>query len=130
MAGAASTRYHPRLMSQPKVLLVVDDGELRARYELTLRFSGFQTVAVSSSEHFEKPPRGVIAACLLTDHQTDVSAIYSTLLAWAIPVVRIDPFIRHPREHLPFDVVLPAAGEPKRIISALRQLMPHGLHPS
>lgn len=115
-------------MSQPKVLLVVDDGGLRARYELTLRFSGFQPVAISSSDPFDRPPRGVIAACLLTDHRTDVSAIYSTLLAWTIPVVRIDPFIRHPREHLPFDVVLPASGEPKRIISALRQLMPHGPH--
>jgi hypothetical protein len=117
-------------MGQPKVLLVVDDGGLRAGYELTLRFSGFQPVAVSSSETFDRPPRGVIAACLLTDHRTDVSAIYSTLLAWAIPVVRIDPFIRHRREHLPFDVVLPATSEPKRIISALRQLMPHGPHPA
>jgi len=115
-------------MSQPKVLLVVDDGGLRAGYELALRFSGFQPVSISSSETFERPPRGVIAACLLTDHRTDVRAIYSTLLAWAIPVVRIDPFIRHPREHLPFDVVLPATSEPKRIISALRQLMPHGPH--
>ncbi|HZY06151.1 MAG TPA: hypothetical protein VFE69_00325, partial [Ilumatobacteraceae bacterium] len=63
-------------------------------------------------------------------HQTDVSAMYSTLLAWAIPVVRIDPFIRHAREHLPFDVVLPASGEPKRVIAALRHLMPHGPRPS
>ena len=117
-------------MSQPKVLLVVDDGELRARYELTLRFAGYQPLAISSGAPFERPPRGVIAACMLTDHQTDVSGIYSTLLAWAIPVVRIDPFIRHPRAHLPFDVVLPATSEPKRIISALRQLMPHGPHPS
>ena len=117
-------------MSQPKVLLVVDDGGLRARYELTLRFSGFQTMAISSSEQFDRPPKGVIAACLLTDHQIDVSAIYSTLLAWAIPVVRIDPFIRHAREHLPFDVVLPATSEPRRVISALRQLMPSGRHPS
>ena len=87
-------------------------------------------MAVSSSERFDRPPRGVIAACLLTDHQTDVSAIYSTLLAWAIPVVRIDPFIRHAREHLPFDVVLPATSEPKRVIAALRHLMPHGPRPS
>jgi len=111
-------------MSQPKVLLVVDDGSLRARYELALRFSGFQPVAISSSDTFDRPARGVVAACLLTDHQTDVGAIYSTLLAWAIPVVRIDPFIRHAREHLPFDVVLPATGEPRRLISALRQLRP------
>ena len=117
-------------MSRPKVLLVVDDGGLRARYELTLRFSGFQPVAISSGERLLRPPRGVLAACLLTDHRTDVSAIYSTLLAWAIPVVRIDPFIRHPREHLPFDGVLPATSEPRRIISAIRQLMPHGAHPS
>ncbi|MEO7275203.1 MAG: hypothetical protein ABIX28_07675 [Vicinamibacterales bacterium] len=105
-------------MSQPKVLLVVDDGELRAGYEMTLRFAGYQPVAISSSAPFERPPRGVMAACLLTDHQTDVRAIYTTLLAWAIPVVRIDPYIRHPRQHLPFDVVLPATSEPKRIISA------------
>jgi hypothetical protein len=117
-------------MSQPKILLVVDDGGLRARYELTLRFAGFQPVAISSSERLDRPPKGVIGACLLTDHQTDVRAIYSTLLAWAIPVVRIDPFIRHPREHLPFDVVLPATSEPRRLISALRQLMPNGRHPS
>jgi hypothetical protein len=117
-------------MSQPKVLLVVDDGELRARYEMTLRFAGYQPVAISSRAQLDRPPRGVIAACLLTDHQTDVGPVYSTLLAWAIPVVRIDPYIRHPREHLPFDVVLPATSEPKRIISALRQLMPHGPHPS
>ena len=117
-------------MSQPKVLLVVDDGALRARYEMTLRFAGFQPVAISSTETFDQPPRGVIAACLETDHRTDVSAIYSTLLAWAIPVVRIDPFIRHAREHLPFDVVLPAASEPRRLIYALRQLMPSGRHPS
>jgi hypothetical protein len=117
-------------MSQPKVLLVVDDGGLRARYEMTLRFSGFLTVSISSTDTLSHPPRGVIAACLLTDHRTDVSAIYSTLLAWAIPVVRIDPFIRHPREHLPFDVVLPATSEPRRLISALRQLMPSGRHPS
>jgi hypothetical protein len=116
-------------MSQPKVLLVVDDGGLRAQYELTLRFAGFQSVAISSSDTLDRPPRGVVAACLLTDHRTDVGAIYSTLLAWAIPVVRIDPFIRHAREHLPFDVVLPATSEPRRIISALRQLMPHGRHP-
>jgi len=117
-------------MSHPKVLLVVDDGGLRAQYELALRFSGFHTLAISSGARFQRPPRGVIAACLLTDHRTDVTAIYSTLLAWAIPVVRIDPFIRHRREHLPFDVVLPATSEPKRIIGALRQLMPHGPHPA
>jgi hypothetical protein len=117
-------------MSHAKVLLVVDDGGLRARYELALRFSGFQTVAISSSETLDRPPRGVVAACLLTDHRTDVSAIYSKLLAWTIPVVRIDPFIRHPREHLPFDVVLPATSEPRRLISALRQLMPSGRHTS
>jgi hypothetical protein len=117
-------------MSQPKVLLVVDDGSLRARYELTLRFSGFQPVAIASTEKFDRPAKGVVAACLLTDHRTDVSGIYSTLLAWAIPVVRIDPFIRHAREHLPFDVVLPASSEPRRLISALRQLMPSGPHPA
>ena len=117
-------------MSQPKVLLVVDDGGLRARYELTLRFSGFQPVAISSSERFVRPPRGVLAACLLTDHRTDVSAIYSTLLAWAIPIVRIDPFIRHAREHLPFDVVLPLASEPRRLIRALHDLVPQGPYPA
>jgi len=117
-------------MSQPKVLLVVDDGALRARYELTLRFSGYQPVAICSGDTLERPPKGTVAACLLTDHRTDVSHLYSTLLAWAIPVVRIDPFIRHAREHLPFDVVLPVASEPRRVIRALRDLMPQGPRPA
>ena len=115
-------------MSQPKVLLVVDDVELRARYELTLRFSGFEPVAVGSGDTLDEVPNGVVAACMLTDHRTNVKRIYSALLAWAIPVVRLDPFIRHAREHLPFDVVLPAAGEPRQLIGALRHLMPQGPH--
>ena len=115
-------------MSQRKVLLVVDDGALRARYELTLRFSGYQPIAISSSETLERPPKGTVAACLLTDHRTDVARIYSLLLAWAIPIVRIDPFIRHAREHLPFDVVLPLASEPSRLIRAIRDLVPQGPH--
>ena len=41
------------LMSQPKVLLVVDDGELRARYEMTLRFSGSSPSPSSSSDQLE-----------------------------------------------------------------------------
>ena len=115
-------------MGQPKVLLVVDDGGSAGWVQTGAEILRLPAGSISSSETFVRPPRGVIAACLLTDHRTDVRAIYSTLLAWAIPVVRIDPFIRHRREHLPFDVVLPATGEPKRIIAALRQLMPHGPH--
>jgi len=117
-------------MSQPRVLLVVDDGALRARYELTLRFSGYEPVAIGSGDDSDVPPQGTVAACLLTDHRTDVSRIYSTLLAWAIPIVRIDPFIRHAREHLPFDVVLPLASEPRRLIRALHDLVPQGPYPA
>jgi hypothetical protein len=65
----------------------------------------------------------VVAACILTDHRPAGAAACSKLLAAAVPVVRIDPFIRHAREHLPFDVVLPAASEPRQLISALRHLL-------
>ena len=52
------------------------------------------------------------------------------LLGAAIPVIQIDPFIRHAREHLPFDVVLPASSEPRELISALRHLVPDSARPA
>jgi hypothetical protein len=113
-------------MKRPKVLLVVDDGELRARYELVLRFSGYEPVTVDGSTPIDQVPHGVVAACILADHQPSVDAICARLLAQTVPVVRIDPFIRHAREHLPFDVVLPASSEPRALIAALRHLRPGG----
>ena len=113
-------------MKRPKVLLVVDDGELRARYELVLRFSGYEPLAVDGSTPIDQIPHGVVAACILPDHRSSVEATCSKLLAHAVPVVRIDPFIRHAREHLPFDVVLPASSEPRALIAALRHLRPGG----
>jgi hypothetical protein len=113
-------------MSQPKVLLVVDDGALRARYEMVLRFCGYRPVVTSSRDPLDHPQKGIIAACVLMDHGAARDALCARLLGWAIPVVKIDPFIRHAREHLPFDVVLPATSEPRELITALRHLMPHG----
>jgi hypothetical protein len=111
-------------MTRQKVLLVVDDVEMRARYELVLRFCGLQPVALSTSEALAALPTDIIAGCVLTDYGADREAICSRLLAAAVPVVRIDPFIRHAREHLPFDVVLPASSEPRQLIAALRHLRP------
>src|SRR5262249_10295897 len=112
-------------MKRPKVLLVVDDGELRARYELVLRFSGYEPIAVDGSASTEQIPHGVVAACILADRPS-VDGTCANLLAQAAPVFRIDPFTRHPREHLPFDVVLPATSEPRALIAALRHLRPGG----
>jgi CheY-like chemotaxis protein len=120
----------PGCMSSESVLLVVDNGELRARYELILRFCGYDPVAVSSRAAIETVPVDVAAAVLLTDHSRNLEAICRKLLDAAVPVVRIDPFIRHAREHLPFDVVLPASSEPRQLIAALRHLRPHGAAPS
>jgi hypothetical protein len=113
-------------MEKRKVLLLVDDGELRARYELILRFSGFEPVSVDSASDVPDL-QNVVAGCVLTHHHSAVDAVTSRLLAAAVPVVRIDPFIRHAREHLPFDVVLPATSEPRELITALRHLSPHAL---
>lgn len=108
-------------MEKKKVLLLVDDGELRARYELILRFSGFEPVSIDTWS--EAPSlENVVAGCVLTRQHSAMDAVTSRLLAAAIPVVRIDPFIRHAREHLPFDVVLPATSEPRELITALRHL--------
>jgi hypothetical protein len=117
-------------MPKSRVLLLVDDGELRARYELILRFCGFEPVAIGSRTALEKLPDHLIAACVLTDHSPVRETICSHLLAAAIPIVRIDPFIRHAREHLPFDVVLPATSEPRQLIAALRHLVPNGPRPA
>ena len=48
----------------------------------------------------------------------------ASLLAAAVPVVLLDPNIRHPREHLPFDVELPLGGDPRQVIAAIRHLAP------
>jgi hypothetical protein len=117
-------------MARRKVLLVVDDAELRAQYELVLRFCGFEPVAFGTGEALERLPDDIVAGCVLTDHGSVREAICAKLLAAAVPVVRIDPFIRHAREHLPFDVVLPASSEPRQLITALRHLMPGTAHPS
>jgi hypothetical protein len=116
-------------MDRPKVLLAVPDGELRARYELILRFCGLEPVAVSPGE-LQELPEGTIAGCVLNDHHSGVEGLCSRLLAAAVPVVRIDPFIRHAREHLPFDVVLPASSEPRELIAALRHLVPGAARPA
>jgi hypothetical protein len=117
-------------MKRPKVLLVVDDGELRARYEMVLRFCGYEPVPISWRTGRCDIPPGVVAACVLTGHHSAAEGVCSALLARAVPIVRIDPFIRHAREHLPFDVVLPATSEPRDLITALRHLVPGGAHPS
>ena len=117
-------------MGQPKILLIADDAEMSARYELILRFCGYVPVSLSSRAVLDEIPDGVIAACVLSDHRPGVEAICSKLLAAVVPIVRIDPFIRHAREHLPFDVVLPASSEPRQLITALRHLMPNGAHPA
>jgi hypothetical protein len=117
-------------MDRPKVLLVVPDGELRARYELILRFCGLDTVAAASDKDIQELPEGIIAACVLTDHHAAVERMCARLLGAAIPVIKIDPFIRHAREHLPFDVVLPASSEPRELISAIRHLVPDTARPA
>ncbi len=116
-------------MDPRKVLLVVPDGELRARYEMILRFCGLEPIHLPELDPGQIP-HGVMAACVLTDHRPGIEALCDRLLAAAIPVIRIDPFIRHAREHLPFDVVLPASSEPRDLISALRHLVPGGAGPS
>lgn len=110
-------------MSKAAVLLIVDRPDLRARYEMILRFSGYEPVVLNSPTELGEIPPGVVAACILTDHRPGDAAACSRLLAAAVPVVRIDPFIRHAREHLPFDVVLPLASEPRQLITALRHLL-------
>lgn len=110
-------------MDRPKVVLVVPDGELRARYEMVLRSCGLEPV--SAPDHSAQDlPEGTIAGCVLTDHHAGAEPFCERLLAAAIPVIRIDPLIRHAREHLPFDVVLPASSEPRELITALRHLVP------
>jgi hypothetical protein len=116
-------------MVRPKVLLVVPDGELRARYELILRLCGLEPVAAAGPD-LQTPPEGTIAACILTDHRSSLEPLCGRLLAAAIPIIRVDPFIRHAREHLPFDVVLPASSEPRELIAALRHLVPGSARPA
>jgi hypothetical protein len=110
-------------MSKPKVLLIVDRQDLRARYEMILRFSGYEPIALDGSAELDEIPSDVVAACILTVRRPGDTAVCSRLLAAAVPVVRIDPFIRHAREHLPFDVVLPLASEPRQLITALHHLL-------
>jgi hypothetical protein len=110
-------------MTKPKVLLLVDRQDLRAEYEMILRLSGYEPVAIESAARLDEIPPDVVAACILGDHGRREAIICSQLLAAAVPVVRIDPFIRHRREHLPFDVVLPLASEPRQLISALHHLL-------
>ena len=115
---------------QSRILLVVDDEELCTRYEMVLRLCGFEPVWVSSRAALEELPRDLTAACVFSDHRPAREAICSRLLAQAIPVVRIDPFIRHGRERLPFDVVLPVASPARRLITAIHHLVPNGARPS
>lgn len=110
-------------MSRPRVLLIVDRPDLRAGYEMILRLSGYELLSLEAPADLDHVPADVVAACILTDHGPAGAAACSKLLAAAVPVVRIDPFIRHAREHLPFDVVLPVASEPRQLISALRHLL-------
>jgi hypothetical protein len=117
-------------MDRQKVLLVVEDGPLRASYEWVLRFCGLEPVSLSAHDAMEQLPEGTLAACVLADHRPLSEALCSKLLASAVPLVRIDPFIRHAREHLPFDVVLPAFSEPRQLITALRHLVPSTAHPA
>lgn len=116
-------------MERAKVLLVVPDGELRARYEMVLRLCGVEPVSMSGDELGEVP-EGTIAGCVLTQNHSGEDSLCTRLLAAAVPVIRIDPYIRHPREHLPFDVVLPASSEPRELITALRHLVPGAARPS
>jgi hypothetical protein len=116
------------LMDSPKVLLVVDDGEMRALYEGVLRSGGFEPVSVPGRAAMKQPLEGVVAGCVLTKHHSG-DPTCTKLLNAAVPVVRLDPYIRHAREHLPFDVVLPAGGEPRQVITALRHLLPSGAGP-
>ena len=109
-------------MATRKVLLIVDRQDLRAEYEMVLRFCGYEPVSVASIADLDAMAGELSAACILTDRAND-AALCSKLLAAAVPVVRIDPFIRHAREHLPFDVVLPLASEPRQLITALRHLL-------
>ena len=111
------------LMQRPKVLLLVDAPDLRMQYEMTLRFSGYEPHTIDSIGDLDALPSDVVAACILADHGRREAAICAQLLAAAVPVVRIDPFIRHGREHLPFDVVLPLASGPRKLITALHHLL-------
>ena len=111
------------LMQRPKVLLLVDAPDLRMQYGMILRFSGYEPHTIESISDLDSVPSDIAAACILTDHGRREAAICAQLLAAAVPVVRIDPFIRHAREHLPFDVVLPLASEPRRLITALHHLL-------
>lgn len=110
-------------MKRRKVLLLVDAPDLRAQYEMVLRFCGYEPVTVESMSDLEIVAADVSAACILADHGPRDAAMCAQLLAAAVPVVRIDPFIRHKREHLPFDVVLPMASEPRQLITALHHLL-------
>jgi hypothetical protein len=105
------------------VLLIVARQDLRARYEMILRLSGYEPTPFESPDDLDEIPTGVVAACVATGHPGADAAACSKLLAAAVPVVRIDPFIRHAREHLPFDVVLPLASEPRQLIAALHHLL-------
>ncbi len=97
---------------------------------MVLRLCGFQPVWVSSYAALDELPGDLTAACVFSDHRPAREAICSRLLAQAIPVVRIDPFIRHGRERLPFDVVLPVASPARRLITAIHHLVPNGARPS
>lgn len=110
-------------MSARKVLLIVARQDLRAQYEMVLRFCGYEPVSLADVADLDDMAGEFSAACILTDHRSSAAAACSKLLAAAVPVVRIDPFIRHAREHLPFDVVLPLASEPRQLITALRHLL-------
>jgi hypothetical protein len=111
-------------MTARKVLLIVDRQDLRAQYGMILRFCGYEPVSLASAADLDDQLVGELsAACILTDHRAHDAAVCAKLLAAAVPVVRIDPFIRHAREHLPFDVVLPLASEPRQLITALRHLL-------
>ncbi len=111
------------LMKRPNVLLLVDAPDLRAQYEMILRFSGYEPVTVDRMTDLEEVASDISAACILADHGPREAAMCAQLLAAAVPVVRIDPYIRHGREHLPFDVVLPMTSEPRRLITALHHLL-------
>jgi DNA-binding response OmpR family regulator len=110
-------------MKRPKVLLLLDAPDLRAEYEMILRFSGYEPVTVESLADLQDGASDISAACILADHGPREAAMCTQLLAAAVPVVRIDPFIRHAREHLPFDVVLPMRSEPRQLITALHHLL-------
>ena len=111
------------MSARKKVLLIVDRQDLRAQYEMVLRFCGYEPVSIANIADVDEMAGELSAACILTDNRATAAAVCSKLLAAAVPVVRIDPFIRHAREHLPFDVVLPLASEPRQLITALRHLL-------